>query len=328
MKFTTDVRIPKPDFSISHAHSGLTIGSCFTTYIGDTMKAQKFPLLVNPLGTVYNPISIAQSIEILVGNRTIESQDLFLEHGVWQSFYLHTSFSNTNKHTVLEQVRSVQSQCKETLASLEYVIISLGTSWIYTHTSQNIVVNNCHKQPARDFTRRRMTVSEIVQTLQSTITLLRNVSTPNVKIIFTLSPIRHTKDGIFGNNVSKAALLLAIDELLEMPHVYYFPAYEILLDELRDYRFYAQDMIHPSDVAVAYIYEKFSTSYFTSSTLHICNEIESIHKAIQHKAFNADSEEYRLFITQNIEACTHIMQQYPEIDLREELAVLKQRKDE
>lgn len=323
MKFTTEVSISKPDFAISHSNTGLAIGSCFTTYIGEHLNSLKFPISVNPLRTIYNPVSIAQSIEILIGNKTIHADDLFLEQGVWQSFYLHTKLSDVSKIKVIENVRAIQDQVSQILPNLTYIIISLGTSWVYKHKTTNILVNNCHKQPTQDFERYRLEPAEIVETLSKTIELLRSKTNNTLQVVFTVSPIRHSKDGAFGNNVSKAALLLAIDELLQLPNTYYFPAYEIVLDELRDYRFYAQDMMHPSDTAIAYIFEKFGATFFTSNTLQVCKTIEAISKAILHKPFNASSIEYTNFIKSNIEECYRIMQQNSHIDLHKEIERLQ-----
>lgn len=325
MKFTTEVAIPPPLCTITHSDVGLAIGSCFTTYIGERLQQLKFPILVNPLGTIYNPFSIAQSIDILLGNKQIQDEDLFLEQGVWQSLYLHTKYSSRNKEDIKQNIAHLQTEFSIILPQLQYIIISLGTAWVYKHKQLGCIVNNCHKLPAHNFERYRLEPKEIVTILANTIELLRSKTNTELHIIFTVSPIRHTKDGVFGNNVSKAALLLAIDELLELPNTYYFPAYEIVLDELRDYRFYAQDMIHPSDTAVAYIFEKFQSTMCNEQTRTMCKTIESINKAIQHKPFNNTNPEYTKFISNTIEECKLIMQTHTKIDLNYEIELLQNR---
>ncbi|HPM12940.1 MAG TPA: GSCFA domain-containing protein [Bacteroidales bacterium] len=325
MKFTTEVPVSKPSFTISHTDLGLALGSCFTTYIGNRMHELKFPILVNPLGTIYNPASIAQSIDILVGTKQISQADLFLEQEVWQSFFLHSQLSNIDSSAVIEQVNQIQHEFAHNKSKLSYVILSLGTSWVYTHNSSGTLVSNCHKQPSSNFTRSRLSVPEIVAYLHAAIKQLREATHNELQIIFTLSPIRHTKDGAFGNNVSKAALLLAIDELLHIPNTWYFPAYEIVIDELRDYRYYAADMIHPSETAISYIFEKFSTGYFSRNTMEMCSLIESIQKAVKHRPFNAENADFQNFIKQQIKTIDAIRLQYPHLNFESERKLLEQK---
>ena len=323
MKFRTEIQIPASDFKLSHFHRGITIGSCFTTYIGDTLYNAKFPILVNPLGTVYNPVSIAQSLDILTGKRTIEKQDLFFDQGVWQSYLLHSSFSAVTEQEVLHKCNAVQQTFAAQYSPLDYCILSLGTSWVYEYIRTKEIVNNCHKTPALQFTRKRLSVAEIVDVLEQIIADLHHQN-PALHIIFTVSPIRHWKDGAYENQISKSALFIAIDDIISRtPNTQYFGAYELLMDDLRDYRYYEQDMLHPNSQAIDYIWNKFSDTYFTKETKELITKITSLRKAIEHRPFNTNSADYSKFIAQHIALCTQLQKEYPWIDLQQEILQLQ-----
>lgn len=296
MQFKTTIDVPHSAFEISHAQKGMSVGSCFSTNIGNRLHNAKFPILVNPLGTIYNPVSIANTIDLLLGTKAFDEQQVFFANGVWQSYYLHTSFSSVTKDEVLRKFQAVKEDFQQNFKSLDYVILTLGTAWVYELKSSKQIVNNCHKTPASQFNRRRLSVAECVSVLKHAIEQLRNEN-PNLHVIFTVSPIRHWKDGAHENQVSKSTLFLAIEELQNsLRNIFYFPAYELLMDDLRDYRFYADDMLHPSDVAIEYIWEKFSETYFSKETKDVIKQIDSIQKALEHKPFNAESEDYKLFL--------------------------------
>lgn len=296
MQFKTTIDIPHALFEISHAQNGMSVGSCFSTNIGNRLHNAKFPILINPLGTIYNPVSIANTIDLLLGTKPFDEQHVFFANGVWQSYYLHTSFSSISKDEVLQKFQAVKAEFQSKFKSLDYVILTLGTSWVYELKDTHQIVNNCHKTPASQFNRRRLSVAECASVLKDAIENLRK-SNPNLQVIFTISPIRHWKDGAHENQVSKSTLFLAIEELQNsLQNISYFPAYELLMDDLRDYRFYADDMLHPSDLAIEYIWEKFSETYFSKETKDLIKRIDSIQKALEHKPFNAESEEYKLFL--------------------------------
>lgn len=296
MQFKTTIDVPHSAFEISHAQKGMSVGSCFSTNIGSRLHNAKFPILVNPLGTIYNPVSIANTIDLLLGTKAFDEQQVFFANGVWQSYYLHTSFSSVTKDEVLRKFHAVKEDFQQNFKSLDYVILTLGTAWVYELKSSKQIVNNCHKTPASQFNRRRLSVVECVSVLKHAIEQLRNEN-PNLHVIFTVSPIRHWKDGAHENQVSKSTLFLAIEELQNsLRNIFYFPAYELLMDDLRDYRFYADDMLHPSDFAVEYIWKKFSETYFSKETKDVIKQIDFIQKALEHKPFNAESEDYKLFL--------------------------------
>lgn len=323
MQFKTTIDVPHSSFEISHIHKGMAIGSCFTTNIGGRLLSAKFPILVNPLGTVYNPISIAQTIDLLLGDIPFDEQDLFWANDVWQSYFLHTSFSSVNKQEVVRTFNNVKNDFLEKFQSLDYLFLTLGTAWIYELNETKQIVNNCHKTPASQFNRRKLSVEECVSALEKSILRLQRIN-PSLQVIFTVSPIRHWKDGAHENQVSKSTLFLAIDSMQKsIQNSGYFPAYELLMDDLRDYRFYDEDMLHPSAVAIEYIWEIFSKTYFSKETISLISQIESVQKAIKHRPFNVTSDSYKTFIHSTIEDCESLSQKYPFVDFSEELAFLR-----
>lgn len=323
MQFKTTIDIPHSSFEISHTLKGMAIGSCFTTNIGNRLQAAKFPILVNPLGTVYNPVSVAQTIDLLLGEIPFGEQDIFFANDVWQSYFLHTSFSRVEKQEVIRSFNKVRNNFLKNFQSLDYLFLTLGTAWVYELNGTKQIVNNCHKTPSSQFTRKKLSVEECVSVLEKSILRLQKIN-PNLQVIFTVSPIRHWKDGAHENQVSKSTLFLAIDSLQKsMQNIGYFPAYELLMDDLRDYRFYEEDMLHPSVTAVEYIWEKFSETYFSIETINLNANIEAIQKATKHRPFNANSESYNLFIQNTIAKCKTLSKKYPYLDFSEEIAVLQ-----
>ena len=323
MQFRTEVKISKSEFKISHNQRGITVGSCFTTYIGDYLKNAKFPIMVNPLGTVYNPISVCNSLDIITGKRKLIEVDVHNENGIWQSYLLHSSFSALEKKKVFDACNKVQHEFATKFQKLDYVIVSLGTAWVYELKRTKDIVSNCHKSPSNLFDRKRLSFDEIFKKLVEQMFKLRQIN-PDLHIIFTISPIRHWKDGAHENNVSKAALLLAVNDLIRLyKNTSYFPAYEIMMDDLRDYRFYEEDMLHPSKQAVEYIWEKFTETYFSKETQEVNKKITEIQKAVEHRPFQKESEEYVKFLQKHVELCNEILSQNPEISLQKELQFLQ-----
>ena len=328
MQFKTTIDVPHSTFEISHTQKGMAIGSCFTTNIGDRLLQTKFPILVNPLGTVYNPVSIAQTINLLLGEIPFNEQNLFFANDVWQSYYLHTSFSSVNKQEVLLSFNNIKKVFLEKYHFIDYLFLTLGTAWVYELIETKQIVNNCHKTPSSQFTKRKLTVDECVSVLEHVITKLQRIN-PHLQVIFTISPIRHWKDGAHENQVSKATLFLAIDSLQKkLKNINYFPAYELLIDDLRDYRFYNNDMFHPNDMAIEYIWETFSKTYFSKETTSIISQVEAIQKAIEHRPFNTNSNSYRVFLQNTIENCSSLLKKYSFLDLSDELSTLQKKYNE
>lgn len=312
--FRTIVDITESEHKISHQTGLVFMGSCFSESIGQKLVDYKIPVDLNPFGVLYNPASIAESLDILISKKIFTEDDLHFANERWFSFYHHSDFSHQDKNTCLELINSRIHTSHGFLKNAGYLFITLGTSWVFSLASTGKVVSNCHKIPPREFIRQRLCVDEITKLLKKSLDELRQFN-PNIKIVFTISPIRHWKDGAHGNQVSKAGLLLAVEKLVvETKQLAYFPSYEIMMDDLRDYRFYESDMLHISPLAVDYIFDAFAGSYFSSATKNLNQEIEKIVKATKHKAFNPKSKSYIGFLESNIETIEKLETKNPNLN--------------
>lgn len=286
MELQTKVHISPSARKISYQDHVLLLGSCFSDSMAEKMAACYLPHTSNPYGTLYNPLSIAQAME----DRQEEAMIVY-DKGLYHSLLRHGSFSGTDESEVRRAVAESREQMGQALAQATVVIITFGTAWVYEYEGR--VVANCHKLPASAFTRRRLTVNEIVAAWKPILERYKDKH-----FIFTVSPIRHVKDGLHENQVSKGILLAAVEELIRQDHRSYFPSYEIVLDELRDYRFYTEDMVHPSAQAVQYVWERFVSTYMSPQTQQ---EMQTLHRFYQkkhHRLLHPDSEESKRFLQQ------------------------------
>jgi len=293
--FQTKVQIPASTLKIGYVDHVMALGSCFAENIGKKMSDAYFLIDVNPFGVLYNPISIKNSLELLLQNKPFTIDDIFEYNSTWQSFSHSTLFSDSNAQVCLENINSRLNVARTFFNQSQILIITFGTAWVFEDLNTGQVVSNCHKLPDRNFIRRRLTIQEIVDNY---ILILKKLFTnnPTLQIIFSISPIRHWKDGAHENNISKSTLLLVVDELQkDFEQVHYFPAYEIQMDELRDYRFYASDMLHPSDVAVDYIWEKFCETYFSPETQQIKIRVQQLNADLAHRPLHPEAKEFLLF---------------------------------
>lgn len=316
--FRTILNISPFPMAISHQTSILCIGSCFAEHIGQQLLDTKFPVLQNPFGILYNPMSIYNALQILLEQQTISSDILFEHQGLWHSPFHHSRFSGLNKEEVWKNIEASLQQAKAHLKKTNRLIITLGTAFVYEDKHRQKIVANCHKLPAQQFQKRRLSVSEIVATFIPLFqTLIEKKS--DLEIILTVSPVRHIRDGIVENQRSKAALVLAIDEICKaMKQVHYFPSYELVLDDLRDYRFFARDMVHPNSMAIDYVWTKFGEAFFKPNTQQLIGQIEKIIKASQHRPFQPQSEAHQTFIKKQLEKIALLKQQYPFLDFSKE----------
>jgi len=292
--FRTEIDLQKYDFSITHNHIIFTIGSCFSDNIGDYLEKYKFNVCKNPFGVLYNPASILNTLKLAAENRKITKEDLISNQDEYHSFYHHSDFSSHNLETVLLNINNLNREIFKLLPKLDVVIITYGTSIVYEYKENLKVVSNCHKIPASKFNKFMLSLKDIDGYIKETIELLRSFN-KNIKIVFTISPVRHWKDGAIDNNVSKSKLIVGINDNLG-ENIYYFPAYEIVMDDLRDYRFYKKDLYHPNELAVEYIWEKFKVAFFNEETLALNNQIEYILNALNHKPRNPNSPKHLQFI--------------------------------
>ena len=307
MKFTTPINI-KSNRTIDHNSHIVMLGSCFAENIGKELIDCGFDVIVNPMGILYNPKSIASALDRLTSGREFTEEELFYHNGLWASFMHHGSFSHTDKNEALRMMNERLREGHEQLKNATHLIITFGSAEVYERNG--MVVSNCHKLPAREFTHRLLAIKEITTPYSRLSTLNSQFST-----LFTISPVRYMGEGAHHGQLNKATLLLATDEICRTTGADYFPSYEIMMDELRDYRFYATDMIHPSEVAVDYIFERFADTYLTDEAIRTADEVRKIKKSLSHRPLHPDSEEYEKFqkkLSQQIDA---IAKKYPNIKL-------------
>lgn len=323
MDFRTEIDIPRQGFEIDHKNLILMMGSCFTESIGRHLDEAKFKVSVNPFGILYNPVSISQGLNMIRGKKLLSENDLFKHNGLFHSYYHHGQFSDTDVGAVLDRVNEGIELAYSQLLKTDILFITFGTAYVYELKESGLIVGNCHKLPASKFDRYRLDVNTIVDIWIKTIEQIRTLN-PRIRFIFTVSPIRHLKDGAHENQLSKSMLLLAVDEISRSAdETYYFPSYEIVMDELRDYRFYNEDMVHPNALAVKYIWERFVNTYFSDSSKSIIAEWSKLSAAIHHRPFNAESEDYKHFLKQTLLKLECFQKKYPYIYCEKEITLLK-----
>lgn len=307
MNLKTEVHIAKPARPIEHSDRVFMIGSCFAENMAERMKRSGIRTASNPFGVMYNPLSIAACIDRLLEGKPFGEDELIQYGGMYHSMMHHGAFSATDKATCLERINSSLREGERALREADIIIITWGTAWIYEFEGN--VAGNCHKLPADRFTRRRLSPEEIAIRYRQ---LIGRADLRDKRFIFTVSPIRHIKDGLHENQLSKATLLLATDMLRQdFPELDYFPSYEIMNDELRDYRFYADDMLHPSALAEQYIWERFTGSRFSASALASAKECEDFFRAGAHRPLHPDSAQYQQFAEALQQKREALLKKYP-----------------
>lgn len=304
---------------ISHADAVLCMGSCFAEHIGSRLEERKFETLINPSGILYNPVSLAQTLGWVAEGHLFSEQDVFEGPVQWNSYYHHSRLSAGTREALLEQMNgAMQTAGLFFREKATRLLLTLGTALVYEHVERREVVANCHKLPAKNFNRQRLTVEQVAEILGAVFQTLHRYR-PGLEIILTVSPVRHLREGMAENQRSKATLVLAAARLEEMyPQVHYFPAYELLLDDLRDYRFYADDMVHPSGQAVSYIWDFFSQTYFPEETRQIVEEVEGVLRAASHRPFQPDSDAHRAFQAAQLKKIAELEQRYSFLDFERE----------
>ncbi len=296
---------------IGYEENILMMGSCFTENIGRFLTEYKFNPTINPFGILYNPASISEGLDRLISNKYFQEEDLFFHNELYHSWLHHGRFSSTSKEEALSKINTEFQAAKEKIKHLDVLILTLGSAFVYEKNDTNQIVANCHKVSNSAFQKRMLSVNEVVESLKNTLQKLLE-KRPRLKIILTVSPVRHVRDGIIENNRSKAVLLLAVEQLEQyLENISYFPSYEIQIDELRDYRFYASDLVHPSDDATKYIWEKFSTAFFDNQTLEILEDIKPIVTGLKHRPIHEGTLSHQKFKKNLSQKIKHIEQKYP-----------------
>lgn len=298
MHLTTPVNIAKQALTLDYSSKVLCMGSCFSENIGHKLAYFKFQTLINPFGVLFHPVAIEKLIARALQERYFNDEDVFFHNEKWQCFEVHSQFSNVSKEELIASLNTQLILIKKWIEEATHFIFTYGTAWVYRHIESSMVVANCHKVPQPQFLKELLSPDDVSEILLGIEALIKTVN-PTAVIINTVSPIRHIKDGMTGNARSKAHLLAGILEITSAENnTHYFPSYEIMMDELRDYRFYANDMIHPSDVAIEIIWDKFNSAWIDPKTKSLQEKIDSIQKGLQHKPFNSESDAHQLFIKQ------------------------------
>jgi lysophospholipase L1-like esterase len=297
MNLQTKIKLKKETRNpISYNSKILLFGSCFSENIGSKIEYFKFENTINPFGILFHPIAIEMLITNIVNEKTYTEKDVFFHNERWHCYEAHSELSNPSKEDLLLKLNAAISTANTQLKEVSHIIITLGTSWTYRLIETDTVVANCHKVPQKKFLKELLLIDEITNSLEAIITMIKSVNN-NIEIIFTVSPVRHLKDGFVENMRSKSHLLSAIHQVVApRDHIHYFPSYEIMMDDLRDYRFYSSDMIHPNETAINYIWEAFKTVWIHEKSTDLMSEIDTIQKGLSHRPFNKNSKQHLLFL--------------------------------
>ncbi|NAY92209.1 GSCFA domain-containing protein [Muricauda sp. JGD-17] len=298
MKLQTHVPLKRTDNPIAYSSKIFLVGSCFVKNIGGKLDYFKFQTLQNPFGILFHPLAVEKLIHRAVYSHNYQKSEVFERDGTWYCFDAHSDIRGQSEKQLLEKLDEGLRLTREWLQTATHIIITLGTAWVYEHSAGNSVVANCHKVPQKQFSKKLLSADGVQVSLENSIKNVEEIN-PHVQFIFTVSPVRHLKDGFAENQQSKAHLIAAIHSVLssrvQSRNLLYFPAYEIMMDELRDYRFYEKDMVHPNGLAVDYIWEKFKSTWIDSEIYELMDEVDTIQKGLQHRPFNPESEQHQKF---------------------------------
>jgi hypothetical protein len=328
VKFKLDLNLKPSSNTIQYQHKTLLIGSCFTENMGAKLQHHLFDTFENPHGILFNPVSVQNALTDYISNKEYTASDLFLLNEVWNSWHHHSRFSGITQQVALDKINTSIQKAHSYLKTANQLVITLGSAWLYELTDQapgmpGLVVANNHKAPANWFTKRLLKPTELLKNLQELTQMLISFN-PNLQIIFTISPVRHLREGLVENNRSKAVLIQAVHDLVESTkQAAYFPAYELVIDDLRDYRFYAEDLVHPNYAATTYVWEKFVSSYMTSETQIIMKQVAELQLAMNHKPFFEGSSEHQKFLHNCLDKTEQLQRQCPYLPLQNHLQFFK-----
>ena len=325
--FRTPVDIPGYPFRMEYKHKYIAVGSCFASHIGDRLHSLKFNIAVHPCGILYNPISISRCLKLILGETKLGEDDFIFNNDLWFSWDHHGKFSNADKKELTQQINRELSKAREKIGNETIMLITLGTAHTWIIKDKARTVANCHKLPIQSFDRKRPSIDEHFNALDEVFQLLFK-SHPNLKILMSVSPVRYRRDGWTESNRSKAVLHLTVERLCHKhQNVYYFPAYELIMDDLRNYRFYAEDMLHPSATAVDYVWEKMEAALMDQETQNLSKQISKVVRSLHHKPLKAGSKQTKNWLDKIQIQIDEITSNYPEIDFMAEQAQLKELTD-
>lgn len=290
-------------------------GTCFTENIGRWMKKYRFDIMLNPHGILYNPLSLATSLQRALENKKYQEGDLFFHNELYSSWEHHGHFSNPEKEGCLSAINNSLAGANLYLQTSRWLIVTFGSAWVYRLKTSGQIVGNCHKYPNKEFDKELLSPTQVVNTWQQLIADIKKVN-PAINIIFTVSPVRYIRDGAAENNLSKAILLQAVHTLCKpQENIFYFPAYELVMDDLRDYRFFEADNVHPNQLAIEYVWEKFIGAAFDEETAHIYQQLKLLIAAAEHRAFYPTTQAHKKFLSAHYEKAEELQKQYPFLDL-------------
>jgi hypothetical protein len=318
MNFTTKIPIQKSNFPIDYNSKIISIGSCFAENMGEKFDYFKFQNYVNPFGIIFNPISIENLINRAVNKIEFTEKDVFFHNDLWHCYEVHSLLSDTSSELIVQNLNRVLHLFRTQIIEASHFVITYGTSWVYrlrqTQQDSLSIVANCHKVAQNKFDKELLSIEIIEKSIENSINLIQSIN-PNCNFIFTISPVRHIKDGFVENQRSKAHLITALQNVvtLSLSKYNYFPSYEIMMDELRDYRFYADDMLHPSQTAIDYIWIKFFENYISEYEFASMNQVCEIQRALNHRPFNPNSESHQLFLKNLNQKINTLASKYPQI---------------
>lgn len=323
MKLFSEVPIHPIENKIDYKSKILAIGSCFASDIGKKLMDAEFQALVNPFGTQFHPLAIEHTFNRIYARELYVDSEIFYHNGLYFSWDHSTTFSKPQKEETLREVNERLEEGNSFLSQTTHFIITLGTAWAYYLPRGDFYVSNCHKVPQHHFKKLLLSQEQLQHSIQSLILKIKDVR-PQAEIIFTISPVRHIRDGYRENNISKGALHLALHQIVkDFPDIHYFPSYEIVLDELRDYRYFGTDLAHINALGLDYIWNKFSQHYFSQEALDIMKQIEKIKKAAQHRAQNPTSVQHKKFVYDTLKKATELKKKLHPNALANEIQYLK-----
>ena len=299
MQFRTQIPISKSNNPIDYNSKVLSLGSCFAENMADKFDYFKFQNETNPFGIIFNSVSIEKIIQRVITQELYTEKDVFFYNERWHSYEVHSDLSNADRAELLETLNKAITETNKKIQEATHMIITFGTSWVYRNIESDQIVANCHKVPQKQFSKELLTVEVIQKSIQNIVELIQSLN-PDINFIFTISPVRHIKDGFTENQLSKSHLFTALHVNLKSKinnlKSDYFPSYEIMMDELRDYRFYGEDMLHPNQIAIDYIWKLFSENNISATSISVMKEVEEIQKSLHHRSFNPESEQHLKFL--------------------------------
>lgn len=323
MQFNVNYKHPVQPNLIDYTDHLILMGSCFTENIGEKLTTGKFNCTINPNGILFNPISVATALLSYINNAPVNEQDIVFNNGLYSSLNHHGSFSSVNKNDLLEKIKTSVQHAHIQLKSADYLIITFGSSTVYSYNATSQVAGNCHKLPQNRFTKEQLQPGEIINLYNQVIDTLKSFNT-KLKIIFTVSPVKYLRDGIIENNLSKAVLIYSVHEIIKYnSHCRYFPAYELVCDDLRDYRFYKEDMAHPNEQAIQYVWEQFIDSSLSLSAKATLQKVNEITRAAAHRPLHGNTESHLQFKKTYLQKCEQLEREIPGMNFTHEKTILQ-----